>query len=243
MAAPIDLYYWPTPNGWKITIALEEMALPYTVHLVNIGAGDQFKPDFLKIAPNNRMPAIVDADGPGGKPVSLFESGAILHYLARKTGLFYGNNEHDRIAVEQWLMWQIGGIGPMAGQAHHFLKYAPSMEPPHVLPYAQDRYRNETGRLYRVLDRQLANNRYVAGDFYSIADMAIWCWASLWKGQQQSIDDKPNMARWLDEVKSRAAVQKGRDVGAELRDRKQSADEKQAANKILFGQTGLRHAR
>ena len=189
------------------------------------------------------MPAIVDPDGPGGQSISIFESGAILQYLARKTGLFYGNNEHDRIAVEQWLMWQIGGIGPMAGQAHHFLKYAPSMEPPHVLPYAQDRYRNETGRLYRVLDRQLANNRYVAGDFYSIADMAIWCWASLWKGQQQSIDDKPNMARWLDEVKSRAAVRKGRDVGAELRDRKQSADEKQAANKILFGQTGLRHAR
>ncbi len=238
MTAPIDLYYWPTPNGWKITIALAEMALPYKLHLVNIGAGDQFKPDFLKIAPNNRMPAIIDPDGPGGKPVSIFESGAILQYLARKTGQFYGASERDRIAVDQWLMWQMGGVGPMAGQAHHFLKYAPSMEPPHVLPYAQDRYRCETERLYRVLDTQLAKNRYVAGDFYSIADIAIWCWASLWEGQQQNIDDKLNMARWLTELGQRKAVIAGRDVGSELRDRKQETGEILAAHKILFGQKG-----
>lgn len=163
--APIDLYYWPTPNGWKISIALEEMGLDYTTHFVNIGAGDQFKPDFLKIAPNNRMPAIVDPDGPDGAPVSIFESGAILQYLARKTGKFCGPTQRDRIAVDQWLMWQMGGLGPMAGQAHHFLKYAPAMDPPHDLPYAKDRYRAETGRLYGVLDRQLAEKRICGGRF------------------------------------------------------------------------------
>jgi GST-like protein len=174
MTQPIDLYYWPTPNGWKITIALEEMGLPYNVHWIDIGKGDQFAPDFLKIAPNNRMPAIIDPEGPDGAPISIFESGAILQYLARKTGTFCGATERERIAVDQWLMWQIGGLGPMAGQNHHFIKYAPGLETPQVLPYAQNRYRNETARLYRVLDTQLADNEYVAGDFYSIADMAIW---------------------------------------------------------------------
>lgn len=238
MTAPIDLFYWPTPNGWKVTIALEEMGLPYTVHLINIGKGDQFDPEFLKIAPNNRMPAITDPEGPDGAPVSIFESGAILQYLARKTGQFGGPTERDRIAVDQWLMWQMGGVGPMAGQAHHFLKYAPTMEPPQVLPYAQDRYRNETGRLYRVLDTQLAGNEYVAGDFYSIADMAIWPWASLWEGQQQTLDDKPNLARWLELVGSREAVQRGRDVAADMRDRKRDSDEEREAQKVLFGQKG-----
>jgi len=238
MSDAIDLYYWPTPNGWKITIALEEMRLPYKLHLVNIGAGDQFDPDFLKIAPNNRMPAIVDPAGPDGAPISIFESGAILQYLARKTGQFGGPSERDRVAVDQWLMWQMGGVGPMAGQAHHFLKYAPSMEPPHDLPYAKDRYRNETGRLYRVLDTQLAGNEYVAGDFYSIADMAIWPWASLWEGQEQSLDDKPNMARWLELVGGREAVRKGRAVAQDKRDSNQGADEKRKAQKILFGQKG-----
>ncbi len=171
MVQPIELYYWPTPNGWKISIALEEMGLPYEVKLVNIGKGEQFAPVFLKIAPNNRMPAIIDPEGPDGAPISVFESGAILLYLARKTGRFYGETERERIAVEEWLMWQMGGLGPMAGQAHHFLKYAPAMEPPQVLPYAQDRYRNEVARLYKVLDTRLAENEYVAGDFYSIADM------------------------------------------------------------------------
>ena len=217
MTQPIELYYWPTPNGWKISIALEEMGLPYNLHLVNIGAGDQFAPDFLKIAPNNRMPAIVDTDGPEGKPISVFESGAILQYLARKTGKFYGATERDRVAVDQWLMWQMGGVGPMAGQAHHFLKYAPSLEPPQDLPYAKDRYRNEVARLYGVLDRQLARHRYVAGDFFSIADMAIWGWASLWEGQGQTLDDKPNLKRWLEDVGSRPGVQRGRALAAEKR--------------------------
>jgi len=217
MTRPIDLYYWPTPNGWKISIALEEMGLPYTLHVVDIGAGDQFAPDFLAIAPNNRMPAIVDPDGPGGTPISVFESGAILMYLARKTAQFYGQTERDRIAVEEWLMWQMGGLGPMAGQAHHFLKYAPKMDPPQDLPYAKDRYRNETGRLYRVLNTRLADNEFVAGDFYSIADMAIWGWASLWEGQQQVLDDKPHLARWLDAVSARPAVQRGRALLAERR--------------------------
>jgi len=238
MTAPIDLYYWPTPNGWKITIALEEMGLPYKVHFVDIGKGDQFKPEFLKLSPNNRMPAIVDPEGPDGAPISIFESGAILQYLARKTGQFYGKTERDRIGVDQWLMWQIGGVGPMAGQAHHFLKYAPSMEPPHVLPYAQDRYRNETGRLYRVLDTQLAAHEFVAGDFMSIADMAIWPWASLWEGQEQTLDDKPNMKRWLDAMKARPALRRGREVGADLRDRKREKGEELEAQKVLFGQKG-----
>lgn len=217
MTTPIDLYFWPTPNGWKVSIALEEFSLPYTLHLVDIGAGDQFKPDFLKISPNNRMPAIIDHDGPDGAPISIFESGAILQYLARKTGQFCGNTERERIAVDQWLMWQMGGLGPMAGQAHHFLKYAPAMDPPNDLPYAKDRYRNETARLYGVLDRQLAKNEFVAGDFFSIADMSIWGWASLWEGQQQTLDDKPHMARWLKQVGDRPAVQRGRALAADKR--------------------------
>lgn len=217
MADPIDLYYWPTPNGWKISIALEEMDLPYRTHLIDIGAGDQFAPEFLAIAPNNRMPAIVDPDGPGGTPVSIFESGAILQYLARKTGRFGGATERDQIAVTQWLMWQMGGLGPMAGQAHHFLKYAPFMDPPQDIAYAKDRYRSETARLYKVLDGQLAQHTYVAGNFVSIADFAIWGWASLWEGQQQTLDDKPHLARWLEEMGARPGVQAGRALAAEKR--------------------------
>ncbi len=231
MPAPIDLFFWPTPNGWKITIALEEMALPYRVTLVDIGAGDQFKPEFLAISPNNRMPAILDPEGPGGEPVSVFESGAILLYLARKTGLFYGRSERDRIAVEEWLMWQMGGVGPMAGQAHHFLKYAPAMDPPNDLPYAKGRYRKEVERLYGVLDRQLAKHPYVAGDFLSIADMAIWGWASLWEGQEQTLSDKPAMARWLAELSDRPGFRAGRAVAAEKR--QNIADRKQSHN-VLF---------
>ncbi len=217
MTRPVDLYFWPTPNGWKISIALEEMELPYTTHLVDIGAGDQFNPDFLKIAPNNRMPAIVDPDGPEGAPISIFESGAILLYLAEKTGRFGGSTAREKVAVTEWLMWQMGGLGPMAGQAHHFLKYAPAMDPPNDLPYAKDRYRNETARLYGVLDRRLAEQEFVAGDFYSIADMSIWGWASLWEGQQQTLDDKPHMKRWLDTVSARSGVQRGRALFAEKR--------------------------
>jgi GST-like protein len=235
MPAPIDLYYWPTPNGWKITIALEEMGLPYTVHLVNIGAGEQFAPDFLAIAPNNRIPAIIDPEGPDGAPVSIFESGAILQYLARKTGLFYGATERDRIAVDQWLMWQMGGVGPMAGQLHHFLHYAPALEPPQVLPYAQDRYRREVGRLYRVLDGQLAKGAFVAGDFLSIADMAIWPWAQGWQRQEQTLDDKPHMARWLDALRARPGFAAGMAVAAEKRTDALKTDRK--AQDILFRQT------
>jgi GST-like protein len=229
---PIELYYWPTPNGWKISIALEEMGLPYNVNFVNIGEGEQFEPDFLKIAPNNRMPAIIDPEGPDGAPISVFESGAILQYLARKTGKFYGANERERVAVEEWLMWQMGGLGPMAGQAHHFLKYAPAMEPPQDLPYAKTRYRSEVARLYGVMDRRLAENEFLAGGFYSIADMASYGWASLWEGQQQSLDDKPNLARWLETVGSRPAVQRGMALGAEKRAALQ--DDKDA-QKVLFG--------
>ena len=213
----LDLYYWPTPNGWKISIALAEMGLPYTLKLVNIGAGEQFDPDFLKIAPNNRMPALVDSEGPDGAPISIFESGAILQYLARKTGQFYGATERQRVAVDQWLMWQMGGVGPMAGQANHFLKYAPQMDPPQILPYAQDRYRKEVGRLYSVLDRQLADKPFVTGDQLTIADIAIWPWATGWEQQQQTLEDKPHFARWLADLGARPAFQRGHAVGAELR--------------------------
>jgi GST-like protein len=230
MTPPIELFYWPTPNGWKVSIALEEMGLPYTVQPIDIGKGDQFDPAFLKIAPNNRMPAIIDPDGPDGAPVSVFESGAILLYLARKTGRFMGDTARERIAVEEWLMWQMGGLGPMAGQAHHFLKYAPAMDPPQDLPYAKDRYRNETARLYRVLDRRLAEHQWVAGDFFSIADMACWGWASLWEGQQQTLDDKPHMARWLEACAARPGVQRGRALLSE----KRSGDAKAAAGSAMF---------
>ncbi|KAA0912104.1 glutathione S-transferase N-terminal domain-containing protein [Aquicoccus porphyridii] len=232
MTKPIEFYFWPTPNGWKASVALEEMGLPYEVKLINIGKGEQFAPEFLAISPNNRMPAIVDPEGPDGAPVSVFESGAILMYLARKTGRFYGSSERERIAVEEWLMWQMGGVGPMAGQAHHFLKYAPVMDPPQVLPYAQDRYRGEVARLYKVLDTRLAENEYVAGDFYSIADMAIWPWASLWEGQQQTLEDKPHFARWLETVGAREGVKAGRALHAELR---QTPQENKESHKVLFG--------
>ncbi len=216
MADPIELFFWPTPNGWKVTIALEEMGLPYNLNLIDIGAGDQFKPDFLKIAPNNRMPAIIDPDGPDDEPISIFESGAILQYLGRKTGQFYGETERDRIEIDQWLMWQMGGLGPMAGQAHHFLAYAPNMEPPNDIPYAKDRYRAETKRLYGVLDQQLIGKDYICGE-YSIADMACWGWASLWEKQEQDLAKFPNMTKWLERCAARPALIAGRAVAAEKR--------------------------
>jgi len=227
MTAPIELHYWPTPNGWKITIALEEMGLPYEVRYVNIGRGEQFAPEFLRISPNNRMPAIVDPEGPDGAPVSIFESGAILQYLARKTGRFHGTTERERIEIEQWLMWQMGGLGPMAGQAHHFLTYAPE-----DVPYAKERYSNEVNRLYGVLDRRLADRAFVAGD-YSIADMAIWPWAQGWERQNQDIAEFPNMKAWLDRMWARPAVQAGKAVG---RDRRTNIAEDEEAQKVLFGQ-------
>lgn len=229
--APIELYYWPTPNGWKVSIALEEMGLPYEVKLVNIGKGEQFDPAFLKIAPNNRMPAIVDPDGPDGGPISIFESGAILQYLARKCGQFHGRDAREQVAVEEWLFWQVGGLGPMAGQAHHFLSYAPALDPPQDLPYAKDRYRAEVARLYGVMDKRLGAARYLAGDFYSIADMACYGWASLWQRQEQTLEDKPNLARWLDELAARPAVARGMAVAAEARS--DVATDKEA-QKVLF---------
>lgn len=233
MPNPIELYYWPTPNGWKISIALEEMGLKYNLNLIDISSGAQFEPEFLAISPNNRMPAIVDPDGPDGQAISIFESGAILQYLARKTGKFGGATERQRIEVDQWLMWQMGGLGPMAGQAHHFLKYAPMMAPPNDLPYAKDRYRNETNRLYGVLNKRLADRDFVAGDFFSIADMAIWPWASLWEGQQQDLADFPHMAVWLDRCYARPGVKAGRGLAKEKR---QGPDQNQAAHNVLFGQ-------
>jgi GST-like protein len=235
MTEPIELHFWPTPNGIKITIALHEMDLPYDLRLVNIGKGDQFKAEFLRISPNNRMPAIVDPGGPDGRPISVFESGAILQYLARKTGRFYGANERARVEVEEWLFWQVGGVGPMAGQANHFLRYAPSMEPPNELPYAQNRYRNEVGRLYSVLNHRLADREYVAGD-YSIADMAIWPWARRWDQQEQDIARFPHMAAWLDRMAARPAVKLAVEVGKDARSSDLTKDRE--AQKLLFGQAG-----
>ena len=227
MTRPIDLYYWPTPNGWKITIMLEECGLPYTVHYVDIGKGDQFDPDFLKIAPNNRMPAIVDPEGPDGQPISIFESGAILQYLGRKTGRFYGGNERERVEIEQWLMWQMGGFGPMLGQNHHFNTYASE-----DVAYAKKRYTDETHRLYGVLDRRLADRDFVAGD-YSIADMAIIGWAKGWERQKMDITEFPHVRRWLETMLVRPAVEKGLSIGIEKR--KNLAEDKEA-QKVLFGQ-------
>jgi GSH-dependent disulfide-bond oxidoreductase len=225
---PIDLFYWPTPNGWKISIMLEECGLPYEVHSINIGKGDQFKPEFLAISPNNKMPAIVDPKGPDGKPISVFESGAILQYLGRKTGRFYPMDERQRVAVDEWLFWQMGGFGPMLGQTHHFRIYAPDK-----IPYAVDRYTNEANRLYGVLDRRLRDRAFVAGD-YSIADMAIYPWAKLWERQGQSIDDFPAVRAWLERVHSRPAVQRGLAVNAA--DRGAANMQDPAVRAILFGQ-------
>jgi GST-like protein len=200
---PIDLYYWPTPNGYKISIMLEECRLPYRMIPVNISKGDQFKPEFLAISPNNRMPAIVDPDGPGGKPISIFESGAILQYLGRKTGKFYPAAERARMEVDQWLFWQVGNLGPMAGQAHHFRLYAPEK-----LPYAIERYTNECNRLYGVMNRRLADREFLAGK-YSIADIASVGWASRWQRQGQDIDEFPHFKRWLETMLARPAVHRG----------------------------------
>jgi len=227
--APIELYYWPTPNGWKITILLEELGVPYNVNFVNIGAGDQFKPEFLAISPNNRMPAIVDPEGPGGQPISVFESGAILQYLGRKFGQFYPADERQRVAVDEWLMWQMGGFGPMLGQNHHFSNYAPEK-----IPYAIQRYQNETHRLYGVLDKRLEGRDFVA-DAYSIADMAIVGWARSWKNQHIDIDEFPNVKRWFDAMMARPAVARAVLVGKEEREKMQLATDKNAQS-VLFGQ-------
>ena len=209
----IELYYWPTPNGHKISIALEEMGLPYEIKSVNIGAGDQFKPEFLTFSPNNRMPAIIDHDGPDGKPVTVFESGAILLYLAEKTGQLMPTATIERIAVYEWLMWQMGGFGPMLGQAHHFNYYAPEK-----VDYAMNRYSLEANRLYGVLDRRLAKTKYVAGEVYSIADIAILPWTRTYQRQNVTIEDYPHVVAWREELGSRDAVVAGMKVGAQWRE-------------------------
>jgi GST-like protein len=224
----IDLYYWPTPNGWKISIFLEEAGVPYTLKPVNIGRGEQFEPSFLAISPNNRMPAIVDHEpAGGGAPVSVFESGAILMYLAEKTGKYLPADVRGRYEVIQWLMWQMGGLGPMAGQANHFKSYAP--EP---IPYAIDRYTRECVRLGRVMNTRLADRPYLSGD-YSIADMASWPWIAGFERIGQRLDELPNLKRWFDAIAARPAVQRGRDVGKDLRSNQPLDDE---ARKHLFGQ-------
>jgi GSH-dependent disulfide-bond oxidoreductase len=236
-ATAIELYYWPTPNGWKISIALEEMGLPYVLKPVNIGAGEQFDPKFLAFSPNNRMPAIIDPDGPDGQPVGVFESGAILQYLGRKTGLFYPQEERARIQVEEWLMWQMGGLGPMSGQASHFRLYAPNLvEDQALIKYGQDRYTNEVNRLYGVMERELAKKPFLAGD-YSIADMAAWPWVRGSKLFGQNLDDFPKLKAWFELIDARPAVQAGCKVGEELRRPNQTPEQVKEAAKALFGQT------
>jgi GST-like protein len=227
----IDLHYWTTPNGHKITIFLEETGLPYRIIPVNISAGDQFKPEFLRIAPNNRIPAIVDHEPPGGgEPISVFESGAILIYLAEKIGQYLPSNQDPRGRAEvlQWLMWQMGGLGPMAGQNHHFVQYAPER-----IPYAMERYVKETNRLYGVLDRRLADREFVAGA-YSIADMAAYPWVVPYERQQQNLDDFPNLKRWFQAINERPAVVRAYARAEEINSQPTMTEE---AKKIMFGQT------
>ena len=224
----IEVYSWPTPNGHKVHIMLEECGLPYRAHPIDIGAGDQFKPEFLAISPNNKIPAITDPEGPGGKPISLFESGAILLYLAGKTARFLPDETAAKYNVLQWLMFQMGGVGPMLGQTHHFRIYAPEK-----IPYAVDRYTNETKRLYGVMNKQLARSKYIAGPDYSIADIAIFPWLRSWKNQGIDWNDYPHLKGWFDEIAARPAVMRGVEVLANLR--KPITGDKE--REILFGKT------
>jgi glutathione S-transferase len=236
--APIELFYWPTPNGWKISIALEEMGLPFALVPVDIGAGAQFQPDFLRISPNNRMPAIVDPDGPGGTPISVFESGAILQYLGRKTGQFYPADERARVAVDEWLMWQMAGLGPMSGQASHFRIYAPNLvDDPARIAYGQERYTREVGRLYGVMETVLKQRPFLAGA-YSIADMAAWPWVRGAALFGQDLDSFPTLKAWFDTIAARPAVQRGVALGAELRKPPPppGSDEAKALARTLFAQ-------
>lgn len=226
MAGPIDVYYWPTPNGWKVTILLEELGVPYNIIPVNIGAGEQFKPEFLKISPNNRMPAIVDHEPVGGGgPLSVFESGAILEYLAEKYGKFLPKDVRGKYEVLQWVYWQMGGLGPMSGQANHFRSYAPER-----LEYAIKRYTDEVNRLYGVMDKRLSDREFLAGA-YSIADMASWPWVVPYERMGQDLNEFPQLKRWFEAMKARPAVDKGFAVGRELRQ-----EMSEEAKKILFGQ-------
>ncbi|MFN7724425.1 MAG: glutathione binding-like protein [Rubrivivax sp.] len=224
----IEVYSWPTPNGHKVHIMLEECGLPYRVHAVDIGAGDQFKPSFLAISPNNKIPAITDPDGPDGQPIHLFESGAILLYLAGKTGRFLADDTRGKYEVLQWLMFQMGGVGPMLGQAHHFRIYAPQK-----IEYAVDRYTNEAKRLYGVMNKRLAGSTYLAGPQYSIADMAVFPWLRSWKNQGIDWNDYPHLKGWFDEIAARPAVQRGVEVLATAR--RPITDDQ--SREVLFGKT------
>ncbi len=229
MPQTIDLYYWPTPNGWKVSIMLEELDLPYNVVPINIGAGDQFDPEFLEISPNNKMPAITDPDGPDGEPISIFESGAILMYLAEKTGKLFPQTPRERYTVLQWLMFQMGGVGPMLGQAHHFRQYAPE-----EIPYAIDRYTTEAARLYGVMDHRLSESEYLAGPDYTIADIAVYPWVVPHDNQGQNMQDFPNLNRWFEAVRSRPAVDRGLKVGEEMR-QQLNRDMDDETRQTLFG--------
>ena len=237
----IDLYYWPTPNGWKVSIMLEECGLDYQVKPVDIGGGDQFKPEFLRLSPNNRMPAILDHAPPGGgEPLSLFESGAILEYLADKTGKFLPAKGAPRHRALQWLHWQMANLGPMMGNANHFKNYAPSIvEDAQQLAYGVKRFAGEVDRLAGVMDAQLSANRHLAGRDYGIADIASWPWARL-LGRlfgEEVWESFPNLKRWVDELAARPAVERGRQVGRELAEREFTDQEKQARRNLLFNQT------
>ena len=223
-AKPIALYYWPTPNGHKVSIMLEELGVPYQVHPVDIGKGQQFEPAFLKISPNNRIPAIMDPDGPGGRPISVFESGAILQYLGRKYGRFYPQDERAKVQVEEWLFWQVGGLGPMTGQANHFVNYAKE-----DLPYPKKRYTDEVHRLFGVMNRRLATRKFLAGT-YSIADIACWSWV-LSGSRYAPLDEFAHLKAWRDRVGKRPAVVRGKALAADIR--KPMTDEER---NILFGQ-------
>lgn len=237
MTRPIELYYWPTPNGWKISIALEEMGLPYEVRPVNIGRGEQFDPAFQAISPNGRMPAIVDPEGDDGAPLSIFESGAILQHLGRVSGRFYPQTPRERAEIDQWLFWQVGGLGPMAGQTHHFRQYAPAMvKDQRQLAYGVRRYTDEVRRLYSVLERRLADRDYVAGD-YSIADMAIWPWIVPYRNQGQDLERTPRLKVWFERISAREAVQRGMAVGRDQRGNLGASGARaEQARKLLFGQ-------
>lgn len=224
----IDVYTWATPNGHKVHIMLEECGLEYKVHPINIGAGDQFGEDFLKISPNNKIPAIVDSDGPDGQPISLFESGAILLYLAGKTGKFLPEDVRGKYEALQWLMFQMGGVGPMLGQAHHFRIYAPEK-----IEYAVNRYTNEARRLYGVIDKQLSQHAWLAGDSYSVADIATFPWLRSWQNQGVELDDYPHLKRWFNEIAERPAVKRGVEVLAKERKPMRTDAERE----ILFGAT------
>lgn len=226
----IELYYWTTPNGHKITMFLEEAELPYTIIPINIGTGDQFKPDFLKISPNNRIPAIVDREpAGGGDPISVFESGAILLYLAEKSGKLIPADLRERVEVLQWLFWQMGGLGPMAGQNHHFNQYAPEK-----IPYAIDRYVNETGRLYAVLNQRLSNRQFVAGNHYSIADIAAYPWVVPYERQGQMLEDFPNLKRWFETIQARPATVRAYEKAEAFKDQALNIEQSRS---MLFNQS------